>query len=286
MFDTNKYAPGPHPYTYGGFSGRQFQTNDTGANILCYKFLNTYQMRTPQWVKAQTFKLRHHKGCNFDLFYVTYDAKKLKPKNPWRDAGKEDPDNEKDEDEDEKKEEEAEEEGDDNEKEGKKPAPSGSDDEKPDEDEKPKQEPKKGELNPEFGLYVERPFYVKAKLSTGRYLDIVGNSLVIKTLTYSDTQIFWFDQKTKTIKSQGKAGTSWDIASAGRSTNMQVWRTNAGWFQIFKYEQDYLMNLKSKKVLEVSGGLDVEGQKVVVNEKEYSIAQKWSVIYVEDAEKA
>jgi hypothetical protein len=46
------------------------------------------------------------------------------------------------------------------------------------------------------------------------------------------------------------------------------------------------MNLKSKKVLEVSGGLDVEGQKVVVNEKEYSIAQKWSVIYVEDAEKA
>jgi hypothetical protein len=67
---------------------------------------------------------------------------------------------------------------------------------------------------------------------------------------------------------------------------MQVWRTNAGWFQIFKYEQDYFMNLKSKKVLEVSGGLDVEGQKVVVNEKEYSIAQKWSVIYVEDAEKA
>jgi hypothetical protein len=144
---------------------------------------------------------------------------------------------------------------------------------------------KAGELNTEFGVHVEKPFFVKSKVGD-RYLDIVGKALVIKTMTYSDSKIFWFDQKTKTIKSQGKAGTSWDIASAGRSTNMQVWRTNAGWFQVFKYEQDYFMNLKSKKVLEVSGGLDVEGQKVVVNEKEYSIAQKWSVIYVEDAEKA
>lgn len=123
-------------------------------------------------------------------------------------------------------------------------------------------------------------------MSTDRYLDIVGNSLVIKTLTYSETQVFWFDQKTKTIRSKGRAGTSWDIARAGKTTNMQVWKTNGRWFQIFKYETDYFVNVKSKQVLEVSDGLDVEGQKVVVGDKAYTIAQKWSVIYVEDAEKA
>jgi hypothetical protein len=46
------------------------------------------------------------------------------------------------------------------------------------------------------------------------------------------------------------------------------------------------VNVKSSQVLEVSDGLDVEGQKVVVGQKAYTIAQKWSVIYVEDAEKA
>ena len=34
---------------------------------------------------------------------------------------------------------------------------------------------KKGELDPNFGLYVGRPFYAVSRLSRGRYLDIVGN---------------------------------------------------------------------------------------------------------------
>jgi len=84
LFDTNRYAPGPHPITYGGFTKRQFVTNDRTDNILCYKFLNSYQLKSEAWVKAQTFQLRHHKSCNFDFFYVNYDPKKLIARQKWR----------------------------------------------------------------------------------------------------------------------------------------------------------------------------------------------------------
>ena len=104
LYDTNKYAPGEHPYVYGGSSGRRLMTNDTGANVLCYKWLNMYNLKTEQWVNAQTYKLRHHKGCNFDLFYVEADPSKLKPKSPAKDTG--DDDTEKDDEEEEKEEEE------------------------------------------------------------------------------------------------------------------------------------------------------------------------------------
>jgi hypothetical protein len=43
-------------------------------------------------------------------------------------------------------------------------------------------EPKKGELNEKFGLYVERDFYIISELKSNRYLDIINNrNMVIKT---------------------------------------------------------------------------------------------------------
>jgi len=38
------------------------------------------------------------------------------------------------------------------------------------------EEPKKGELNSDFGLYVERDFYVVSQLKENRYLDLVKNN--------------------------------------------------------------------------------------------------------------
>jgi len=64
-----------------------------------------------------------------------------------------------------------------------------------------KAEPVKGELSPDFGLYVERPFHIVSEMPSHRYLDIISNNLVVKTPNGFDTQIFWFDQKTRTIKS-------------------------------------------------------------------------------------
>jgi len=64
------------------------------------------------------------------------------------------------------------------------------------------EEPKKGELNPDFGLYVERDFYIVSQMSANRYLDLIGNNMVIKTANSRKSQIWYFDQKSYTIKSR------------------------------------------------------------------------------------
>jgi hypothetical protein len=43
-----------------------------------------------------------------------------------------------------------------------------------------KRDPIKGELNSEFGMVVERDFYVVSQMSSKRYLDILGRNIVIK----------------------------------------------------------------------------------------------------------
>jgi hypothetical protein len=43
-------------------------------------------------------------------------------------------------------------------------------------------EPKKGEMNEDFGLYVERPFYIVTQLPSRRYLSVINNrQITIKT---------------------------------------------------------------------------------------------------------
>jgi len=93
-----------------------------------------------------------------------------------------------------------------------------------------KPEPKKGELNDDFGMYVDRDFFIVSQMPDHRYLDLLGNrNMVIKTPNGRKTQTWYFDQKSLTIKSR-QNNRSWDITSAGRTNNMQVWNTNSGWF--------------------------------------------------------
>jgi hypothetical protein len=45
-----------------------------------------------------------------------------------------------------------------------------------------KGEPGKGELNEDFGLYVERPFFVVTQMKSKRYLDLINNrNFALKT---------------------------------------------------------------------------------------------------------
>jgi hypothetical protein len=46
---------------------------------------------------------------------------------------------------------------------------------------------------------------------------------------------------------------------------MQIWSTNSGWFQVFKYHGRQFKNIMNNKVLDVSGAKDVEGQAVQVH---------------------
>jgi hypothetical protein len=88
----------------------------------------------------------------------------------------------------------------------------------------------KGELNNEFGLYVERDFHILTELSSHRYLSIAnGKDMMIKTPNGFKSQIWYFHQDSLTIRTR-ENNRSWDIKNSGRTNNMQVWTTNSGWY--------------------------------------------------------
>jgi hypothetical protein len=147
-------------------------------------------------------------------------------------------------------------------------------------------EPTKGQLNTKFGLYVERDFYVVSSLDSHRYLDLINNrNFVIKTPNGRRTQVWYFHQQSLTIRTRYN-NQSWDIQSSGRTNNMQIWSTNSGWFQVFKYEKNQFINWSNNKVLDVVGGKDVEGQKVGVWGRNHrGKNQIWTVVYVDKSKK-
>jgi membrane carboxypeptidase/penicillin-binding protein PbpC len=92
-----------------------------------------------------------------------------------------------------------------------------------------KRDPKKGELNKRFGLYVDRTFHIVSRMTGGRYLDLISNKFVIKTRNGRKTQNWWFDQKSLTIKSRSN-NYSWNIQSSGNSKDIVVTSTSSKWW--------------------------------------------------------
>jgi hypothetical protein len=130
-------------------------------------------------------------------------------------------------------------------------------------------------LNKKFGLYVERDFYIVSALQSHRYLDLINNrNMVIKTKNGRKTQIWYFHQPSLTIRTRYN-NQSFDIKNAGKTNNMQIWSTNSGWFQIFKYDNSQFINWTNNKVLDVTSSRDEEGQAVGVANNTGKKNQKW-----------
>jgi hypothetical protein len=91
-------------------------------------------------------------------------------------------------------------------------------------------EPTKGQLNKDFGFYVQRDFYIVSRMRSGRFIEVINNrNLVIKTRNGNKTQRFWFDQKTLTIKTRLN-NQSIEIENSGRKANLRIWSTNSQWW--------------------------------------------------------
>lgn len=123
---------------------------------------------------------------------------------------------------------------------------------------------KDGELNKDWGFKINTPFYVISQLPDGRFLDMVGNNMLIKTRNGLPSQTWFFDQKSRTIKSQRTKSYSWTIQGRGGSSNIAASGTNSEWYQLFKWDEGEgsFYNVKNKKVLDVSGGKDEEARNV------------------------
>jgi hypothetical protein len=108
--------------------------------------------------------------------------------------------------------------------------------------------------------------------------------MVIKTDNGRRTQVWYFHQQSLTIRTRYN-NQSWDIKSAGRTRDMQIWSTNSGWFQIFQYQDEMFVNPSNNKVLEVQSSKDEEGQALIVNNrngnKNNNANQRWKIVYVD-----
>ena len=145
-------------------------------------------------------------------------------------------------------------------------------------------EPGKGQLNSRFGLYVERPFNIVSALGSHKYLDLINNrNMVIKTRNGRNTQTWYFHQQSLTIRTKLN-NQSFDIQNSGRTSNMQIWSTNSGWWQLFKYENKMFINMSNGKVLDVAGSKDAEGQKVQLYGKNGGVNQQWNVVYLDKSD--
>jgi len=55
-------------------------------------------------------------------------------------------------------------------------------------------------MNKDFGLFVDRTFFIVSGLPTGRYMDFLGRNMVIKTQNGRRSQEFYFHQSSRTIR--------------------------------------------------------------------------------------
>jgi len=94
-------------------------------------------------------------------------------------------------------------------------------------------EPTKGQLNKNFGFFVDRDFHIVSELRSHRYLEVFngnnGQQPSIKTANGNKGQLWWFDQVSKTVKSR-ISNRSFDIRSSGKSNLLQLYNTNSGWW--------------------------------------------------------
>jgi hypothetical protein len=89
---------------------------------------------------------------------------------------------------------------------------------------------KKGETDLDFGFRVDTDFYIVSQLPRGRYIDLVSNYAKLKVSNGRKTQKWFFDRKTKTIKSRSSTSYSLQIISSGNGKKMYITSTSSRWW--------------------------------------------------------
>jgi hypothetical protein len=79
-------------------------------------------------------------------------------------------------------------------------------------------------LNEEFGFHINRPFYLVSELPFNRVAECIGaNNIVIKRYAKGRVaQQFYFDEVSKTIRSQQWKNYALEIQSNGGSSNLRA----------------------------------------------------------------
>jgi hypothetical protein len=76
---------------------------------------------------------------------------------------------------------------------------------------------KKGDFHKDYGMYIERDFYIVSRMTGGKYLDLISNKFHVKTRNGRKTQVWYFHLDSLTIRSKTN-NYSWNIPSSGNGT--------------------------------------------------------------------
>jgi hypothetical protein len=136
-------------------------------------------------------------------------------------------------------------------------------------------DPQKKGKDKYYGLEINEPFYAFSKSDNKKAIEVIGGeTLSLKPFErFKETQQFYLDAATKTIKSVAYKDRSWDIQDSGASVNMQIWKTNGRWFQMFRYNGDKFINERGMF-------LGVQNNDNVIVTK--NVQHRWNVRYVKN----
>jgi hypothetical protein len=135
-------------------------------------------------------------------------------------------------------------------------------------------------LNKDFGIEINRPFYIMSKMDSRRVVVAHGAHHVrIQTMpgnhkTWRQCH-FTFDQKSKTIKSG--TWTNRSLAISGRNVILQP--TNSRWFQLWEYKNGQLTNTHG---LNLEAANDVENSNIRAGKKNGKDRQQFEIVYVDE----
>jgi hypothetical protein len=94
-----------------------------------------------------------------------------------------------------------------------------------------KRDLRKGEFDPYFGLKVQTDFHIISHMGRGRYMDIIDSySMVLKTANGRNSQVWFYDFNTKTIKSRKSTSYSIEMTNQGKSNLARIYTTYSRWW--------------------------------------------------------
>jgi hypothetical protein len=87
-----------------------------------------------------------------------------------------------------------------------------------------------GQWDRDFGFKVNKDFYIVSRMGRGRYIDLVSYDCKLKISNGRTSQRWYFDKKTKTIRSRKTTSYSLQIQSSGNAKKMVITSTSSRWW--------------------------------------------------------
>jgi hypothetical protein len=140
-------------------------------------------------------------------------------------------------------------------------------------------------LNTEWGFRVNTDFLIQTALASRRVADNVGGSIILKTRNSFKTQIWYFDNHYKMVRSRARTTTVLNISSSGKGENLDAATHNRQWYQKFKYVGEHIVSPYNHKAVDVYEGKDQEAQNIIMWKKHNGLNQKWKLVYLDDTDK-